>query len=272
MSALRRILVETRIYDELGRDWFAREHPDLLLVYIQGTDSIGHVFAPYAPPRQESIVRRITTSITTCPSGSSRASTHDWRLRALAESTGSVLMLASDHGFQWGEGRPTTLSSAANATAARWHTDDGIYLLWGTGIQPSRTATRARDSSAGLRDAAVAARAAAGQGHRRSASSRSTAVSRQPLWIIGRTTRPATVITTSGASPRPGQTTKRSRNCARSATSGRRGTGTRDRHPHRRFAQQRGPAPEAAGKTKEAIEAFDRRSLSIPISPRRSGT
>ncbi len=55
----------------------------------------------------------------------------------LAASTGSVLLLASDHGFKWGEGRPTTLSSVANATAARWHTDDGIYLLWGTGIQPS---------------------------------------------------------------------------------------------------------------------------------------
>jgi Flp pilus assembly protein TadD len=55
----------------------------------------------------------------------------------MAESTGSVLMLASDHGFRWGEGRPTTLSSVANATAARWHTDNGMYLLWGPGIQPS---------------------------------------------------------------------------------------------------------------------------------------
>jgi predicted AlkP superfamily pyrophosphatase or phosphodiesterase len=57
VSALRRILVETRVYDELGRDWFARDKPDLLLLYFQGTDSIGHVFAPYAPPRQPSITQ-----------------------------------------------------------------------------------------------------------------------------------------------------------------------------------------------------------------------
>ena len=55
VSALRRILVETRVYDTLGREWSAREQPDLLLVYIQGTDSIGHVFAPYAPPRQATV-------------------------------------------------------------------------------------------------------------------------------------------------------------------------------------------------------------------------
>src|SRR5689334_9164072 len=55
VSALRRILIETKVYDELGRDWFSREKPDLLLLYFQGTDSIGHVFAPYAPPRQPSV-------------------------------------------------------------------------------------------------------------------------------------------------------------------------------------------------------------------------
>ena len=56
----------------------------------------------------------------------------------LAEESGAVLVLASDHGFIWGEGRPTTLSSVANATAARWHRDDGIYLLKGAGISATR--------------------------------------------------------------------------------------------------------------------------------------
>jgi hypothetical protein len=55
VSALRRILIETKVYDDLGRDWLSRERPDLLLLYFQGTDSIGHVFAPYAPPRQTSV-------------------------------------------------------------------------------------------------------------------------------------------------------------------------------------------------------------------------
>ena len=51
VSALRRILVETRVYDRGDRDREPRQ-PDLAILYIQGTDSIGHVFASFAPPRQ----------------------------------------------------------------------------------------------------------------------------------------------------------------------------------------------------------------------------
>ena len=55
MSALRRILVETRAYDALARTWIAEHRPDLSIVYFQGTDTIGHVFAPYAPPRRPEV-------------------------------------------------------------------------------------------------------------------------------------------------------------------------------------------------------------------------
>jgi tetratricopeptide (TPR) repeat protein len=139
VSALRRIIIETRVYDELGRDWFTREHPDLLLLYFQGTDSIGHVFAPYAPPRQPSIAQ---ADYDRYKDVAERYFGFIDQLLAkyvaLAQSTGSVLVLASDHGFLWGEGRPTTLSSAANTTAAKWHAENGIYLMWGPGIQASR--------------------------------------------------------------------------------------------------------------------------------------
>ena len=108
-------------------------------VYIQGTDSVGHVFAPYAPPRQPSISADDYARYSDVPA---RYFAHVDAIleqyRALAESTGSVLMLASDHGFTWGEGRPAELSSVANATAARWHAENGIYLLWGKGIRPRR--------------------------------------------------------------------------------------------------------------------------------------
>jgi tetratricopeptide (TPR) repeat protein len=138
VSALRRILIETTVYDNLGRDWVSREKPDLLLLYFQGTDSIGHVFAPYAPPRQPSIAEAEYARYKDVPERYF-ASIDQLLARyvALAESTGSVIMLASDHGFLWGEGRPTTMSSAANATAAKWHAENGIYLIWGSGIQPS---------------------------------------------------------------------------------------------------------------------------------------
>ena len=139
VGALRRVLVETRVYDTLARDWFAREKPDLMIVYIQGTDTVGHVFAPYAPPRQASIsasdYERYSRVAERYFARIDRM-LHDYR--TLAEATGGVLVLASDHGFKWGEGRPAALSSFANATAAKWHTDDGVYVIWGKDVKPSQ--------------------------------------------------------------------------------------------------------------------------------------
>ena len=55
VSALRRMLIETNVYSDLSQQWIREQHPDLAVVYLQATDTIGHVFAPYAPPRQAAI-------------------------------------------------------------------------------------------------------------------------------------------------------------------------------------------------------------------------
>jgi Flp pilus assembly protein TadD len=138
VSALRRILVETRVYDEIATEALRREKPDLAIVYFQGTDSIGHVFAPFAPPRQPEVSEEDFQRYQGVPALYFRQV--DQMLgtyRALAESAGAVLMLASDHGFTWAEGRPTRFSSFAQATAAKWHRKEGMYLLWGPGIAAS---------------------------------------------------------------------------------------------------------------------------------------
>jgi tetratricopeptide (TPR) repeat protein len=136
VSALRRILIETRAYHALATDWLAREKPDLAVVYFQGTDTLGHVFAPYAPPRQDSIPLQDFERYSRVPElyfAEIDRLLGDYR--KLAEARGAVLMIASDHGFRWKEGRPAKLSSAAAATAGKWHRDEGIYLLWGPDVQ-----------------------------------------------------------------------------------------------------------------------------------------
>lgn len=137
VSALHRILVETRVWDALARNWIAELRPALSIVYFQGTDTIGHVFAPYAPPRRPGVAEADFARFHRVPD---LYFTEIDRLlgqyRDLADWTGAVLMLASDHGFLWSEARPEKLSSAAAATAGRWHRDEGIYLLWGSGIAP----------------------------------------------------------------------------------------------------------------------------------------
>ena len=51
VSALRRMLVETTVYGDLSLQWIREQRPDIALVYFQSTDTVGHVFAPYAPPK-----------------------------------------------------------------------------------------------------------------------------------------------------------------------------------------------------------------------------
>lgn len=138
VSALRRILIETRTYHALATSWLSREKPDLAVVYFQGTDTLGHIFAPYAPPRQDAVSEEDFQRFSKVPElyfAEVDRLLGDYR--KLAEASGAVLMIASDHGFRWKQGRPSQISSAAAATAGRWHRDEGIYLIRGPGVPAS---------------------------------------------------------------------------------------------------------------------------------------
>ncbi len=139
-TALRRILVETRLYHRLALDWLRRAQPALTFAYFQGTDMIGHVFAPYAPPRQPAIAEADFERYQGVPEAYFReidAILGDYR--KAAEKSDAVLLVVSDHGFLWGEGRPPRPDSLATATAGLWHRQEGIYVLWGRGIEASST-------------------------------------------------------------------------------------------------------------------------------------
>jgi len=139
VTMLRRILIETRLYHRLALDRARRTRPALTIVYFEGTDSIGHVFAAFAPPQQPGIDPKDFQRYQTVPQSYFREI--DGMLgeyRALAEESGAALLIVSDHGFLWHEGRPRS-SGIAGATAALWHREEGIYVLWGKGIEPGAT-------------------------------------------------------------------------------------------------------------------------------------
>ena len=124
LSQYRRILIETETMRRLSLDRIRHDRPDLAIVYYQGTDAIGHLFAPQFD-RDDSIVRGYFASIDRI------LGEYD----AVATETGTDLVIASDHGFAWFEGRPET-SSVAVETAAKWHRKEGIYLHVGRGTTP----------------------------------------------------------------------------------------------------------------------------------------
>ncbi|MEO8274983.1 MAG: alkaline phosphatase family protein [Thermoanaerobaculia bacterium] len=142
VSALRRILVETRLYGAMAESLLrdsSSSPPDLSLVYLQGTDSIGHVFAPFAPPRQAQIGESDFAHYSAVPELYFREiDALLGRLIALAERTSSTIVVASDHGFYWGDGRPTSFASSATQTAARWHRKQGIWLVRAAGVPPGK--------------------------------------------------------------------------------------------------------------------------------------
>src|SRR5215203_154522 len=116
VSALRRILVETRAHHGLATSWLAKERPSLAVVSIRGTD-IQDIAKPEDFERFSGVPQRYFAEV-------------DRMLgdyRKLAEASGAVLMIASGHGF----------SSATAAAGGKGKRDDGIYLLWGPGIEAS---------------------------------------------------------------------------------------------------------------------------------------
>jgi Tfp pilus assembly protein PilF len=143
-GALRRILVETRLYDALAAEAFERDSPDLTVLYVQGTDAIGHIFAPYAPPRQPSVSETDHERYGRVPElyfAEIDELLGRWATRARA--AGASLFVASDHGFHWAEGRPEAEARFEAATAGRWHRGDGVFLLAGPGIAPAAARGRA---------------------------------------------------------------------------------------------------------------------------------
>jgi predicted AlkP superfamily phosphohydrolase/phosphomutase len=138
--ALSRIIGATRVNHHIARDLYDRYRPELMTLYLQGTDEIGHVFAPYSPPRLE------------CTSEADFAKYRravgvyyalvdkmlgQWMRRASED--GATLVVNSDHGFKWGEDRTCARSSMNWATAAYWHRINGVFAAWGARVRPSPT-------------------------------------------------------------------------------------------------------------------------------------
>jgi Flp pilus assembly protein TadD len=112
-----------------------RAKPALSFVYVQGTDTVGHTFAPYAPPRQPAIPAEEFARYSPVPEAYFREVDRmlgDYR--RIAEEQGAAILVVSDHGFLWGEGRPPRPDSLAQATAGLWHREEGVYVVWGPGI------------------------------------------------------------------------------------------------------------------------------------------
>jgi tetratricopeptide (TPR) repeat protein len=132
---LARVLASTDTYHRMTLAAWQRFRPELLLTYVEGTDTIGHLFGPYTPPRSTHIadvdVRRFGRAV------DAYFSYADTQLGELLAALGpdTTVLVCSDHGFTWGDDRPRESSSTHTPTAAWWHRPEGVLLLAGPGIR-----------------------------------------------------------------------------------------------------------------------------------------
>ncbi|HKA35766.1 MAG TPA: alkaline phosphatase family protein [Thermoanaerobaculia bacterium] len=137
--ALSRILSATRVYQRAARDLYDKQLPDLMMLYLEGTDEIGHVFAPDSPPKlsceSDADFAKYQKAADVYYSVVDRM-LGQWMRRA--EEDGGTLIVQSDHGFKWGADRPCERSSLNWSTAAYWHRLDGVFAAWGARVRPGK--------------------------------------------------------------------------------------------------------------------------------------
>ena len=144
VDGMRRILSATRTYMGSGMV-LADEKPDLLMVYLEGTDTIGHVLAPYMPPPTLDVdPGAATVYAAAVPKYFEIFDRWVGRYLEACPLDEYAVIMVSDHGFKWGGERPRGLSGTAGPTAPLWHAEDAIFVIAGAGVERrGRVETRA---------------------------------------------------------------------------------------------------------------------------------
>jgi len=107
---------------------------DVVLSYLEGTDIVGHLFAPYRPPAMPGAdparARRFAGVVDRY-----HAQIDAWLGLVVARlSPGDTVVIVSDHGFTWGGERPRVPAGTHTATAVWWHRPEGVFIAAGPAV------------------------------------------------------------------------------------------------------------------------------------------
>ncbi len=142
VDGFRRILASTRTYLGAGLR-LASERPDLLMVYLEGTDTLGHLLAPYMPPPTLDVdPAQAAVYVEAVPKYFQIVDRWIGRYLEHYPLSEAAILVVSDHGFKWTEGRPRGLSGTAGPTAPMWHETDAVFVAAGHGIERRGHVTR----------------------------------------------------------------------------------------------------------------------------------
>jgi Flp pilus assembly protein TadD len=115
---------------------------NMVFSYLEGTDTVGHLFGPYRPPAlpntDPALARRFADVVDRY-----YAHVDEWIGTVVARlGPQDTVVVVSDHGFAWGADRPRVPAGTHTATAEKWHRPEGVFLAAGPAVRPSATRNR----------------------------------------------------------------------------------------------------------------------------------
>jgi tetratricopeptide (TPR) repeat protein/predicted AlkP superfamily pyrophosphatase or phosphodiesterase len=128
------ILTGSRNYAAIASDLAARR-PDLMAVYFEGIDMMGHRFQHCMPPRMpicpEADAQRYADAVT------GFYAMQDRLIGTILDAAGeeATVMVVSDHGFRSGSARPADVLPYTTQQPVEWHDPEGILILSGPGAR-----------------------------------------------------------------------------------------------------------------------------------------
>jgi len=120
-----------------------RYHPDFQAVYLEGTDTVAHLFMRYARPLLPGVSQEESDRFGRAVDEYYRHA--DEIVGRLVDAAGpdTAVIICSDHGFRTGENRPLTDSRIGYGQAADWHRKYGVVILAGAPFRKHHELTEA---------------------------------------------------------------------------------------------------------------------------------
>lgn len=128
---LKTLLAAGDTYAAISLALRERYHPDFQAIYLEGTDTVAHLFMRYAPPALPGVTPRESQLFGRAVDEYYRHA--DEIVGRLVEAAGpdTAVIVCSDHGFRTGDNRPLTDSRIGYGQAADWHRKYGVVILNG---------------------------------------------------------------------------------------------------------------------------------------------
>ncbi len=139
LQHFRWVLATMRSYRDIGLELWRSEHPDLMMVYFEGTDSTAHLFGHLF--RAQGLAGEL--AVQQRKYGHAVESVYESADRILGDFLATLdrdttLVVLSDHGFELGilPEDPSRLRDMRRVSE-QFHRDHGVLYLYGAGVRPN---------------------------------------------------------------------------------------------------------------------------------------